>query len=99
MSTASHTEVRQQLARSGYSPLPLEGKVPNMMKGWQNKMTVSVDEIELWAKLYPAAKNTGVLTKFTPRIVDTSDVGTGQGSVISPLLAHSIWESVSAGTV
>jgi AAA domain/Bifunctional DNA primase/polymerase, N-terminal len=62
------TAVRLALRAAGFDPLPLEGKAPSMMRGWQNKFNTGHEEIALWAKLYPTATNTGVLTKDTPAI-------------------------------
>jgi len=62
------TEVRLQLHRSGYHPLPLNGKNPEINgKDWQKKrLETNPDEIRLWETMYQYAVNTGVLTKFTP---------------------------------
>jgi hypothetical protein len=62
------TELRERLRKSGYSPLPLNGKAPSMMEGWQNKLNTDKDEIALWATMWPAATNTGVLTRFVPTL-------------------------------
>jgi hypothetical protein len=59
---------RLQLRAAGFSPLPLEGKAPKMMTGWQTKFDVTTEEIRLWGKSYPYAHNTGMLTKFTPAV-------------------------------
>src|SRR5262245_9967300 len=67
MSTAE-TLLRLQLRAAGYSPLPLNGKAPSSVKGWQAKIDTTADEIALWESLYPYDRNTGVLTKFTPAL-------------------------------
>jgi hypothetical protein len=60
--------VRVHLRRAGFSPLPLNGKAPSSVRGWQDKHDVTADEIRLWDKLYPRDLNTGLLTKFVPTI-------------------------------
>jgi hypothetical protein len=62
------TEVRLGLFRSGYRPLPLNGKSPEVNgKGWQQKrLETNEGEIRLWEKMWPDAGNTGVLTRHTP---------------------------------
>ena len=70
------TAVRRRLAKCGYVPLPCEGKRP-VQKGWQKRQAPSADEIELWAKSFHLAANTGILTKDTPVIdidIDDRDV-------------------------
>jgi hypothetical protein len=64
----SPTEVRLRLYHSGYHPLPLSGKNPEVNgKDWQKKrLETNPDEIRLWETMYQYAINTGVLTKFTP---------------------------------
>lgn len=75
--TAALIELRHRLMRAGYSPIPLFGKVPpaygknNARKGlgkWQTLGDVSYDQIEMWAKTWPDAINTGVLTRLTPAL-------------------------------
>ena len=68
MGDAGVTELRLQLRAAGYSPLPLNGKAPSSVKGWQAKFDATHDEIRLWERLYPYDTNTGVLTKFTPAL-------------------------------
>jgi hypothetical protein len=60
-------ELRLRLKTTGYAPLPLNGKRPAIDK-WQTKADANIDEIRLWAKLYPYSENTGILTKFTPAL-------------------------------
>ena len=61
------TALRHSLKAAGFSPLPVSGKSP-YVKGWQTKLDVTSAEIDLWEKLYPYDKNTGILTKFTPAV-------------------------------
>jgi hypothetical protein len=61
-------ELRRAVRGKGYSPIPVEGKAPDMMKGWQKKHETNDSEIELWDRMWPNAINTGILTKFTPAI-------------------------------
>jgi hypothetical protein len=59
------TEVRRQLRRRGYDPIPVNGKAPTA-KGWQQKRDVNDAEIDLWQRIWPDATNTGVLCRLTP---------------------------------
>jgi Primase C terminal 2 (PriCT-2) len=68
------TELRLQLLRLGYLPLPLYGKEPpvygknNARKGlskWQNLRATS-DQVLMWDKQWPDAQNSGVLTAHMP---------------------------------
>jgi hypothetical protein len=61
------TELRLQLLRGGYSPLPCEGKIP-VHKAWQTRHATNRDDIELWPTVFPSAANTGLLTRLTPTI-------------------------------
>jgi hypothetical protein len=62
------TEFRTDLLHAGFDPLPLEGKAPSMMQGWQTKIGVGEPEIMLWGKLYPHANNSGILTRRVPTL-------------------------------
>ena len=67
-SAMTPTEVRLGLFRTGYRPLPLNGKSPEVNgKGWQQKrLETNEGEIRLWETMWPYAVNTGVLTRYTP---------------------------------
>ena len=70
---AAQTSLRQQLWRSGYSPIPCDGKRP-APKAWEQKTETNAGEIELWEKVYRTASNTGILTRLTPAIdIDITD--------------------------
>jgi hypothetical protein len=58
-------EIRLQLRRLGYDPLPLVGKAC-FLKQWETKTNISAEEIALWSTTHPHASNTGVVNKFTP---------------------------------
>jgi AAA domain/Bifunctional DNA primase/polymerase, N-terminal len=58
---------RRRLLVTGYSPLPLVGKVP-ILKNWQKHDGVSDLEIDTWSKRYPLAVNTGILTRLVPAL-------------------------------
>jgi hypothetical protein len=60
-------EVRLHLHRNGYAPLPLIGKVP-VLKNWQQKIETNEEEIALLSSIYPAATNTGTLTRLVPTL-------------------------------
>jgi hypothetical protein len=71
------TERRLRLLRAGYLPLPLFGKEPPVygrnnkrkgLSGWQNLTEVSPAQIEMWAKTWSDARNTGALTRYMPAL-------------------------------
>jgi RecA-family ATPase len=59
------TEKRLALKRSGFAPVPLVGKAPRI-KGWQNMVDVTDEEIVSWERKHPRSRNTGLLTARTP---------------------------------
>jgi hypothetical protein len=61
------TELRIALLNSGYDPIPLRGKRPDMMEkwAWQKIGHASPEQIEGWARSFPDASNTGVLAERT----------------------------------
>jgi putative DNA primase/helicase len=65
--TPPPSEVRQKLRIAGFSPLPIIGKRPAMEK-WETKVDVNSDEIQLWDRLWPNARSTGILTWLTPTL-------------------------------
>jgi hypothetical protein len=64
---SSLTDLRWSLRRAGFAPLPLEGKRPVLCE-WEKRLLVSLEEIMSWERFFPAAVNTGVLTKLSPAI-------------------------------
>jgi hypothetical protein len=60
-------ELRLQLRKNGYDPLPVNGKAP-APKEWQKRIDTSEGDIEIWSKVYPGATNTGVLTRLVPTL-------------------------------
>jgi Bifunctional DNA primase/polymerase, N-terminal/Primase C terminal 1 (PriCT-1) len=64
---SSLTDLRWSLRRAGFAPLPLEGKRP-ILREWEKRLLVSLEEIMSWERFFPAAVNTGVLTKLNPAI-------------------------------
>lgn len=63
----SPTERRLQLRATGFAPIPIIGKQPPM-DGWQTKVETNDGEIKLWAKSFPDAKSTGLLTRLMPTL-------------------------------
>jgi hypothetical protein len=61
------SDIRRALLRNGYSPIPVNGKKPTMDE-WSKKLETNNSEIDLWSSTWPYARNTGILTKFTPAI-------------------------------
>jgi hypothetical protein len=58
-------EIRLQLHRCGYDPLPLVGKACFLRK-WETKTNISAAEIELWSTTHPHWTNTGSVCTNTP---------------------------------
>ena len=74
---ADATALRRALAAAGYCPLPLYGKVPpaygknnphSGLAGWQNLTAVTDEQIVMWARTWPDAVNTGILTRNAPAL-------------------------------
>jgi hypothetical protein len=66
------TEVRTALMDNGYTPIPCDGKVPPF-KSWQTTVATK-GHLANWARNYPAAINTGILTAHTPALdIDVLD--------------------------
>src|SRR5262245_28106390 len=61
------TTLRLQLVRAGYTPIPLHGKIPPS-KQWQQTDKVTPEMLAMWAKTWPDAQNTGVLTRSMPTL-------------------------------
>jgi hypothetical protein len=61
------TELRLQLRKAGFHPIPVKGKSPPG-KAWETKFNTTTDEIRLWGKpgFWHLASNTGILAKFAP---------------------------------
>src|SRR5262249_7677060 len=66
-SPRSPAERRRQLLHAGYAPLPVIGKIPPL-KEWQQKTKTNDEEIDLWSKLFPDARSTGLLTQNLPAL-------------------------------
>lgn len=69
--------LRRALAAAGYVPIPLYGKVPPAygknnphkgLAGWQQLTAVTGEMIDMWAKTWPDAMNTGALTRAMPTL-------------------------------
>ena len=67
MHAPSPRDVRLRLQERGYSPISGEGKEPSL-PAWQKKLTVTANEIASWDAKYPAARNTGIITRNTAGI-------------------------------
>jgi hypothetical protein len=61
------TDLRLALHAASFSPIPVEGKIPNFT-GWQQKVGASVEEIRSWGEDASFAKrtNTSILCRWTP---------------------------------
>jgi hypothetical protein len=64
---ATVLEIRLALVDHGFTPIPLVGKQPPF-KSWQKVDNVTHAMLEAWARNWPLARNTGILTRITPTI-------------------------------
>jgi hypothetical protein len=71
------TACRLALVHNGHVPLPLFGKEPPQfgknnatrgLAGWQHLANVTSSQIHMWARVWPDALNTGILTAPTPAL-------------------------------
>ena len=82
MTTDAHA-LRLQLLQAGYPVIPLFGKAPPIygknnkrkgLAGWQKIEIVTPEMLDMWAKTWPDATNTGALTRTMPTLdVDILD--------------------------
>ena len=71
--TTTSTEARTRLVQNDYVPIPCNGKAP-VLKEWQKRTETSAGDIDIWAKTYPNATNTGILCTHCPTLdVDILD--------------------------
>jgi putative DNA primase/helicase len=77
MTVADVQVLRHQLRAAGYAPIPLFGKVPPVfgknnakggLKGWEKLTEITPEQIDMWAKTWPDAANTGALTRLMPAL-------------------------------
>jgi hypothetical protein len=75
--TNTPQELRHQLRAAGYCPIPLFGKEPPAygkntkgkgLKQWQTLQDVTPEQIDMWSKTWPDARNTGALTRNMPTL-------------------------------
>jgi hypothetical protein len=68
---------RLAIVHHGYTPIPLFGKEPPIfgknnerrgLAGWQHLANVTSSQIYMWARVWPDALNTGILTALTPAL-------------------------------
>ena len=70
-------ERRRQLLATGYSVIPLYGKVPpntkNNKRGsltkWEQLGDITEEMLVMWNKTWPDAQNTGILTRAVPTLM------------------------------
>jgi Bifunctional DNA primase/polymerase, N-terminal len=65
--TSNVTALRLTLIDRGYLPVPLHGKVPPL-KTWQLLENVTRQQVEMWARSWPDAINTGALCRLMPTL-------------------------------
>jgi hypothetical protein len=67
------TEIRSQMLKSDYVPIPVKGKAP-VLKESQHRVETTQDDLAVWARMFPDAKNTGMLCTHCPTIdIDVKD--------------------------
>jgi hypothetical protein len=94
------TETRLQLLRAGYSPLPLFGKEPpngknnsrRGLNGWTKLGQITPQMIAEWARTWPDAANTGVLTADMPTL--DIDIHIERAAVAAENLARGRFEEL-----
>ena len=59
------TDQRMKMRARGYSPLPLNGKAPQITS-WPTLGDATDHQIEAWERVRPAETNTGLLTRNNP---------------------------------
>src|SRR5262249_46255039 len=64
---ADATKLRCELVAAGYLPIPLFGKHP-ALENWSNLTSATDAMIVMWAKTWPDATNTGILTRNVPTL-------------------------------
>jgi putative DNA primase/helicase len=68
------TECRRALKKAGFDPIPVNGKKPDGINGWTQKIGTSDEEIVGWQASYPSHTNTGIVTRRCPTFdIDVSD--------------------------
>src|SRR5215831_356020 len=70
LNASSHgdiTALRLKLKANGFSPIPVNGKIP-LVSGWQTMLDVPDDEISRWPAKHSSSLNTGIITKRAPTI-------------------------------
>jgi hypothetical protein len=58
-------EIRTRLVQNGFTPIPVAGKAA-VLPEWQKRTVTSPDDLEIWDKTFPDAKNTGYLCPYVP---------------------------------
>src|SRR5712691_10679203 len=66
-SVRSPTERRKELRAAGFARIAVVGK-KRAMDRWETKVQTNDGEIDIWAKTFPHAKSTGLLTRMMPTL-------------------------------
>ena len=84
------TDQRLKMRALGYSPLPLNGKAPQI-PSWPNLGDSTDHQIEAWERVRPAETNTGLLTRNNPAfdidILSNAEVADAVADLIEAELA------------
>jgi len=75
--------VRLALIDRDYTPVPLHGKIPPL-KSWQQLENVNREQLEMWQRAWPDARNTGALTARMP----TLDLDVLDADAIDAVVLH-----------
>ena len=87
MSAIEHaTAIRLRLHAAGYFPIPTNGKKP-VLDEWPERTKTGPEHIAAWAREYPFATNTGVLTARMPAF---------DGDILNPEASAAVKDLVRA---
>jgi hypothetical protein len=75
------TEIRMCLAQNDFVPIPVNGKAA-VLEGWQKRTTTSQSDLDAWARMFPGARNTGLVCDYCPTLdLDLLDAATVDAAV------------------
>jgi RecA-family ATPase len=86
------TTARKRLLQAGYLPIPTIGKRPPIA-GWTD-IAATEAIIEGWGEIYPAALNSGILTRTTPAV----DIDVNDGDIAEEI-EEALWDMIGSRTM